>query len=48
MSILRIFVNDREIMRAEGEGFCSLSWDIVDSLHEEFHTILDVSGIVVE
>lgn len=45
MLILRIFANDREIMRTEGEGFCSLSWDIVDSLHEELHIILDVNDI---
>lgn len=45
MSILRISVNDREILRAGGEGFCSLSWEIVGSLHEESHALLDVSGL---
>lgn len=44
MSILRILVNDQEILRAGGEDFCSLSWDIVGSLHEESHALLDVSG----
>ena len=44
MSILRILVNDGEILRAGGKDFCSLSWDIVGSLHEESHALLDVSG----
>jgi hypothetical protein len=45
MAILRIAVNDREIVCAGGDRFCSLNWDIRASLLENDHAVLDVSGL---
>ena len=45
MAILRIAVNDREVVRAGGNRFCSLSWDIRASVLENDLAALDVSGL---
>jgi len=46
MAILRIIVNDREVVRAGGERFCSLHWDVRASLFEAQVAALDVSGLL--
>jgi hypothetical protein len=45
MAILRLTVNDREIVRAGGERYCSLHWDVRASIFEKELATIDISGL---